>query len=120
LITFVWILNGKKADKNGNKIVAFARWKIWKEARPKEVWDVLWGSGEIDLTGVQEGILDDVDIIVEQAFYKNGQRMRRNYVKGMPCICKCAFSGNYTRTPLEQIVYLTGTRHVDALYPSGA
>jgi hypothetical protein len=85
-----------QAPKDGSEIIAFARWKIWKEERPKEVWDALWGPGKIDLMNAVDGILNDVDVVVEQEFYKNGQTMRRKHIQGDPCICKSTFIINQT------------------------
>ncbi|KAF4634099.1 hypothetical protein G7Y89_g4020 [Cudoniella acicularis] len=82
------------SDENGSEIIAWTCWKIWKEERPQEVWDVSWRPEKPDLSNAENGILDDVDVRVEQAFYENLQEMRRKHIKGTRCahismLCTC-------------------------------
>ncbi|RDW58485.1 hypothetical protein BP5796_12415 [Coleophoma crateriformis] len=74
-------------DNKGSEIIAWARWKIWREERPQELWDVSWQLEQPDLSKAKDGVIDDVDVRVEQVFYDKLQEMRRKYIRDMSSLC---------------------------------
>ena len=69
---------------HGPAIVAFAKWRLVREAQPREEWE---GHGEMTEGQLGEG----ADAAVYNEFIGGLHRMRQRWVKGDPCLRELSF-----------------------------
>lgn len=65
-------------------IVAFAKWKLVREAQPREEW-------EVDHEMTEEELGEGANAAVYNEFIGGLHRMKRRWVKGGPCLRESAF-----------------------------
>lgn len=70
-----------------NRILAYARFKLWRKDREATDWDKPSSikEGELGSTG-------DVNLEIARSFRGQQQELRREFVKGRKCVCKSEHS----------------------------
>ena len=70
-------------DAEKCNIVAFARWMVWREERPREEWDVL---REIQIGEL--GPEGEVNYEAAKALLGGFREQSRKFVGGAKCVCE--------------------------------